>query len=734
MGYGVTGIAVPLPGSVTPYPVTEDVNGKGGWSEVADHATRDAILPTFRKQGMVVVTLNDGIPWQLIGGILNGNWATLSGIFYQTIFDSDSSALPQTPILQFGNGFTVLDQAGASTRVNLSSQQLPNVAAADIGDTLAVVTDGAGGAFWAKGANAFLSFATVTALNAYAGLKTAGMLSYVTATQCLYMLAADGATWQFFAPSPALASQAAWFVDISVGSDNNSGTAAGAGNALATAEELSRRLSPGFALYTPKQNTTITFAAGAYGELALNVDWPASVGNFGQLVNIVCAVTSVALTLSAVTNTAQPATRGQVTVSSGALVAGQRLRSTSGANIGAITYSTGSNGGSTTNHFVKTWYNYNTGVVVNIANATTIAQDTLAVSFSAKVQLASRGKGYVQLNDAILLNGGNWGPTNFNNNENGTIWIVGCELRGGGSSSFPIDYWGTAQYRNSRIFNLTGFYDGIHEMKGCAIQGLAIAYLHGTLRFSTADSNCFDAGSLCAGQTVATNDNIASGGSIDLFDRTEWENGTGINAITMKYGGVCAMGDTAWGVSTAYAVGVRSVANAFFSKRAAANFSFPCTNNLVLGGVVYAFTDIPIALPEQGVFVSIGDTNTAAIPTSGATLYQAAAARGNQGATTLATNPRKGAYTFWAYLAPTVVGTLGPAVQVNAIFTDDSGTTRTVPVLGAGVDITTLTGQGGETTIESNGATNVQFSVTGVTTQGALQYSLRTGIRVLSAG
>ena len=74
-----------------------------------------------------------------------------------------------------------------------------------------------------------------------------------------------------------------------------------------------------------------------------------------------------------------------------------------------------------------------------------------------------------------------------------------------------------------------------------------------------------------------------------------------------------------------------------------------------------------------------------------------------------------------------------PLVQVT--YTDDSGVvqTDTVPFL-SGLNVTTLGGSGGELVIEANGASQVQYSVIGVTTQGALQYSLRVNCRIESPG
>jgi hypothetical protein len=87
-GVQVTGEIVPLASASPTFPVTVSELGKGGWQSVNDHAARDAILASFRTQGMVVVTLNDGAAWQLVGGILNANWQSLGGAAQVPTFKS----------------------------------------------------------------------------------------------------------------------------------------------------------------------------------------------------------------------------------------------------------------------------------------------------------------------------------------------------------------------------------------------------------------------------------------------------------------------------------------------------------------------------------------------------------------------------------------------------------------------------------------------------------------------
>lgn len=58
------------------YPTHDSQYGKGGWREAADHTVRDAIPTQRRTAGMVVVTQNDGTPWQLGSDLTT--WTALS--------------------------------------------------------------------------------------------------------------------------------------------------------------------------------------------------------------------------------------------------------------------------------------------------------------------------------------------------------------------------------------------------------------------------------------------------------------------------------------------------------------------------------------------------------------------------------------------------------------------------------------------------------------------------------
>jgi len=601
---------------------------------------------------------------------------------------------------------------------------LPAVSNADNGDNLSVV-----GGVWAKAFNAFRSVATIAARNALTatGIVTAGMLAYVGTTKCLYVLNSDLTTWSFFAPSPELLKQAAWAVDIATGSDNNSGLP---GSPIATSEELSRRLSPDGAIGVINQNTTVSFASGTYGRLILNLGAPV---NSGFTFIISCAFTSTAdMPLTGVVNTnSATLVRGQLTVSSGAFVNKSRIRSTSGANIGAIAYSSGQTAGAVdTNHFVSQFFNYATFGTPNIANGTNVVVDTLTVSF-AEVELGflsgnNLTSGFFELHDAKILRGATVQATDSN-----PINLVGCELTG--------NFYGNILFASCRSLGACSHYLGTQNFYGCCQQTNNVAAWEGSnLQYFA--GNSFDG----AGLLARNNSYIA------FANASEWENGAGGIALEAVNAGSVVIGAKQWGNAaapgSAYAGWV--VLNGSDMSTGSTSFlAIPVTTAAAavqVCGTSYAVGEVPICIAEQSATFSLalaaGVQDTGGVGSTAKSIYLTAAARGNVPSTLLATAPRKGGYEAWAYLSPTVAGTLGTDVQVNIIYKDDGGTTRTVPILlhgpGAtgGVDITTLNGFGGSTTIETDGVANVNYSVTGVTTQGSLQYSLRVGIRIRSPG
>jgi hypothetical protein len=86
-GVRFTGFVAPSDDSDT-YPVIDPFYGIDGWRSVADTTARDAIPTGRRREGMVVVTQDTGVAYQLKGGITNSDWTeganTTSGYSTQT--------------------------------------------------------------------------------------------------------------------------------------------------------------------------------------------------------------------------------------------------------------------------------------------------------------------------------------------------------------------------------------------------------------------------------------------------------------------------------------------------------------------------------------------------------------------------------------------------------------------------------------------------------------------------
>ena len=360
---------------------------------------------------------------------------------------------------------------------------------------------------------------------------------------------------------------AAWFVNASTGNDSNDGLTSG--TALASIEELSRRLSPGGAACRLQQNTTVTVAAGSYGELSLNLDSTFTL-------KVLCAYTSgSSITLSSVVNTnSATLTRGELVTASGTFIAKRRIRSTSGANVGAITYSTGLNGGAT-DTFVGSWLS-TAFAVVTIANGTTVAIDTLVVSF-ATINLQTGQTGSVEIHDAIV-SFVNANPSN-GNIPSQTIFF-GCELSGYFSGTY-------AAYA-CRTTNFVAHSRGVVQYAGTVVQQ----------RIDIGADACFRSG---GGNTWDGAPLVVDFFGSALLDAGgEWENGSGIStAIAVAAGSVLQIIGKVWGASTNYTRGVQLDSGALAITSSTALLAIPATTQVTLGGGVVSLTysQLPASLP-----------------------------------------------------------------------------------------------------------------------------------------
>ncbi len=474
---------------------------------------------------------------------------------------------------------------------------LPAVSATDNGDQLTVVAGA-----WAKAANGFLGFATTALRDSFPGARTAGMLSYVSTTQCLYMLAEDLTTWDFFAPSPALARQAAWAIGGAGASDNNSGLP---GFPLATTEEVSRRLCPGGQKIILQQSTTITLAAGTQTELDLYVDWPASFGFQSAALIVVGNVTSSAPTTITVIDTVTGTTRGQVTTSGLALTARKRIRSTSGAHIGAICFSTGQNA-SAQNHFVSQWTNYNESAVVNVASGTTAVVDDLNTTLKMCRVRAAGGGGYIQIQDLIITDVRSLNETPYPN----AIFFWGCDAAGAGNGIWEALGPGSALW-SCRIISPTYFAGLLWYVEGCAIQSTYFVYLRGS-------ESRFVFGCCVDGSAGVTCIDVQRGLVRLQSGPVEFVNGGANTAIVVETAGVLddIVGAALWGLSTPFATGISVASGAAVNLAAAANVSFPSTANYSLSGTTIAYAGVPAAKARAGCSITINPDPGAAVTTT----------------------------------------------------------------------------------------------------------------------
>jgi len=457
--------------------------------------------------------------------------------FYQTIIDSDGGDAIQEPALQFGPGFSVIDEPGFATRVNLSRAPLPSVGAPDIGEQLQVASDGAGGALWTTAANGFLQVATVAGLATYPGLRTPGMLAYVPVTQCLYMLAQDGTTWNFFAPSPALALQAAWFVDAGVaGNDNNSGLV---GSPLKTSTELSRRLSPNGAVYAPQQVTTLNFAAGAYTNFYLNLTNSTTT----TVTLLGTTTTSAPITLAAGTTTPVPATntRGKLVTAAGVFAVGNRVRVTSGTANGAVTYVTELSG-DPQHAFVKECYRFSDGSAAFPVAGDTVVVETIATTFSrigfdSNVLANNAASGLFNIQDV-------GGISSVRAHSAGVgLQLVQCELA---NNSQVIADGAAIGYFSCRNLGTVTINNGTHTFTGHCASGLISCLSSAQVRFSQA----------CC--SVAATIGLSAGGTsqrqaVQAVFKNNYEmvSGAGLIGFTLGAGCTAIFEALVWGASTA---------------------------------------------------------------------------------------------------------------------------------------------------------------------------------------
>lgn len=312
-GVGISGLIKDLPGTVTPYPVWEDIDGFGGWRSVANVAARDAIPDNFRKIGMVVVAEDTGVAYQAFPDI--HTWVQVS-----------SPARVSVARISTGN-------TGGTKLVDIATTTLTNGSIATVASV--------GSLFQ------LVSVAPAALLASADGIT----IVQSTATPASVWVRLLGITNLSFASTPPL------FIDPTLGNDDNDGLSSGAG-ALKSADEWSRRMD-GQQITT---SFTVTCAAGDVGNFSLTMgeDNP-SVSQFvffqGSFTN-----SSQIGTVSSII--AQNSSTGQEFIFSDTSGVGPTIpdnsrlmivASTTPANIGGTAYVKGFGGGGGANPYTTSW-------------------------------------------------------------------------------------------------------------------------------------------------------------------------------------------------------------------------------------------------------------------------------------------------------------------------------------------------------------------------------------------
>jgi hypothetical protein len=283
--------------------------------------------------------------------------------------------------------------------------------------------------------------------------------------------------------------QASWFLDPAAGNDENSGDVVG--SPLLTLAELTRRINGASIIAT----TTITLAAGTYGDLTLDL----SVAT-GVFVIVQGALTTSATgTLSAVTDSAPLAfpgvsTRGAVTNTGGdpAYVDRTRLRLTSGTNSGALAWVTRVI--ATDNANVSRWANANPTVTTlpTIGNAgvgNTYAVEAFA-STIRRLSLRCRGQGRIVVRECTITISGTSQAHRAQNDQGtlGGVYFYSCLFSG----TSVLFYDGQCLFVSCSFqATTTAFSDTYISCRANAFQGGGVT-LDGDATANFSRSNCFD--------------------------------------------------------------------------------------------------------------------------------------------------------------------------------------------------------------------------------------------------
>lgn len=606
-----------------------------GWVNTLNHTTRDVIPAAFTPVGTLVRTRNDGIVWEVVsvGPVVYAPWAGSGGVTsfatrtgavvpatndYTDLQVQNTSSVTGTGVkgalntllgLINGGVLSVFGRVGAVIAVagDYAASLITNnstVPGAHVSDALDAL----------KLANGTLVFQTLAQLITYnvTGITNGTLAALVTpddlyelqtAPSAAILAGTDGVTivqpttpntvrWVRRGIAAGYVSD--WYVNSDTGNDAND---ASSGSPIKTTEELSRRLNPGGAALTPRQVTNIHLAgATPFQSLQLDLD---PLPNSGFVVHVFCAFTSSSpITLSSVVNTVESATapvRGEITTGAGAFAVGNRVRSTSGAVAGAITYVTELHGGAT-DAYIKTWFNDSgpsTSSLVNVAPGTTCVVDTLQVTIN-RVQIKLSGSpgagstsGTILIHDAILPFGVDFLNTMVGSNG---VNVTGCLV--GNSAGVAARFSGNAQLRNCHLIGsarVAALGLGNTVLLGCLIE--TVFQPETFTDFNV--GNCFTNGG-----TLSVGSSTAGFGSNVSLKATEWTNGAGATAVSVFTYGYVGVAGAQYGFGTSYAVGFALVGGAKALTNSAANLAIPATQQITMSGHNLSYSQVPRDYPD----------------------------------------------------------------------------------------------------------------------------------------
>lgn len=408
-------------------------------------------------------------------------------------------------------------------------------------------------------------------------------------------------------PDPGLVAN--WYLDASIVIPANQQDGLTPATAYKTSAQLCQRLCPGGAEYYPSPTipkVTIHVAPGSYGGLDLRGVGDPSLGAFAQYVQVDCAYTSSdPIVLTAVVNTVDGVTRGQVSSAATPFPNRRRLRVVSGTATGAKAYTCGQNA-SANNFFVSRWWNYDTATSPNVPPGSEVIVDTLTVSFS-RVRIHWTGPSYFELRNAIVHNE----CTLFGNGVAGTVDMIGCDLRADSNGGFA-NYVVQNAIVDSCAFlsGEFGFGAGFPYLYACEIvQGAKISTYTGA--WMSVQTGCiFDGGTLAV---------WGSGSLVQFSKAIEFENGVASAAIDVRGGGIMSFGGLAWGLSAPYATGINLNSMAFAYTNALANVQtpgIPATTQLNMTGHALTYAQIPRSYDRAGCVFALSPDPAAVATTT----------------------------------------------------------------------------------------------------------------------